>query len=166
VAALYKKFVPQDLVFKIKLRQELNTIKMNQEDDSSKLFELISRMENKYNTATYQLPLEDKIAAILENAPVEYSIILTCEQLTKVSGLQVSDIQEEITQFYCTMYGKDNNDKNNAVEFGLLSSESENQIKCYYCKKTGHKAFQYSDRKKKKHLQCKRCNKKGHLEKD
>ena len=53
IDALFTKYYPQDLLSKVKLRQELNAIKMKKEDNPSVLFKALSRIENKYNTATY-----------------------------------------------------------------------------------------------------------------
>ena len=71
VDALFNKYVPQNLVSKIELRRALNSVIMKKEEDPANLFEAISGIKNKYNTVIYQLPEEDNISTVLENAPAE-----------------------------------------------------------------------------------------------
>ena len=54
---------------------------------------------------TYQFPEEEKTETVLENAPAEYSTVLTCEQCVKESALKIEDLQEAVSQLYCTMHG-------------------------------------------------------------
>ena len=42
---------------------------------------------------------------MLENAPADYSTVLTCEKHVKVSTLKIEDLQEAVSQLYCTMHG-------------------------------------------------------------
>ena len=76
---IFKKYVPQDLISKIKLLRALNTVIMKKEEDPANLFEAIIGINNKYNTSIYQFPEEEKTATVTENAPAEYSTALTCE---------------------------------------------------------------------------------------
>ena len=69
------------------------------------LFEAIIGIENKYNSATYHLPEEDKIATVLDNAPAEYSTVLTCEKHVKGYSLNTEDLQEAMRQMYHKTYG-------------------------------------------------------------
>ena len=55
VDAVFKKYILQDLVSKIELRRALNSIIMNREEDPTNLFEVISGIDNTYNTATINL---------------------------------------------------------------------------------------------------------------
>ena len=138
VDSLFKKYVPQDLVSKIELRRALNAISMKKEEDPANLFEAISGIENKYNTSTFQLPEEEKIATILENAPAEYSTVLTCEQRSKGTSLKIEDLQEAMNQLYRTMYGNKGT-AGTDTEIGLSNTDG-GKIICYRCKKEGHKA--------------------------
>ena len=54
VDALFKKRFPQDLVSKIGLLRALNAVSMKKEEFPVNLFDMISRINNKYNTATYK----------------------------------------------------------------------------------------------------------------
>eukprot|EP00957_Ditylum_brightwellii_P066161 5020720-Ditylum_brightwellii.AAC.1 len=80
VVVLHEKFAPQDMVAKIKLRRALNSVFMKKKDDQGILFEQISRLQNRYNTASFQVSMEEQIATVLDKAPTEYSTVLTCEQ--------------------------------------------------------------------------------------
>ena len=74
VAALFKKYQPQDTITRVELRQVLkNEIKMKNGMDPSTLFEQISSVKNKYNTVTKKIDEDDLIALVLDNAsPAEY----------------------------------------------------------------------------------------------
>ena len=54
VYALFKKYVPQYLVYKIELRRALNDAITKKEEDPENLFKAISGIINKYVTAKYQ----------------------------------------------------------------------------------------------------------------
>eukprot|EP00957_Ditylum_brightwellii_P071076 5401899-Ditylum_brightwellii.AAC.1 len=62
VILLQEKFAPKDLVSKIELRGQINGISMKEEEDPSKLFEKIAALQNRYNTASYQIPMDEIIA--------------------------------------------------------------------------------------------------------
>ena len=96
--ALFKKYVPQDLVSKIELRRALNAVSTKKEEDLANLFEAISVTENKYNMAKYKLPEEEKIATVLHKAPSEYSMLLTRKQRVKGYALNIEDSQEVMSQ--------------------------------------------------------------------
>ena len=70
IDAMFKKYVPQDIMSRVELRRAMNKIRMKKREDPANLFEQISALENKYNTATYTLPDDELIAAVLENASV------------------------------------------------------------------------------------------------
>ena len=65
---------------------------------------------------------------MLENAPAEYSMVLTCEQRVKGSALKIEDLQEAMSQMYRTMYGnKVNTDAD--TEIGLASNDGSNTFR-------------------------------------
>ena len=68
VAALAKKYQPQDTITRVELRQKLNKIKMKKNEDPAKLFEQISQIENKYNTAAFTIDSANLIAVVLDAA--------------------------------------------------------------------------------------------------
>jgi hypothetical protein len=80
VEALFKEYQPQDTITRVELRQMLNGVKMKKGEGPATLFQQISSIENKYNTATKQIDEEDLIAVVLDAAPMEYQAILTSEQ--------------------------------------------------------------------------------------
>jgi hypothetical protein len=80
VKALFEKYQPKDTISKVELRQQMNRIKMKKDEDPAKLFEQISQIENKYNSATYRIPTDELIAVVLDAAPIQYQAVLTVEQ--------------------------------------------------------------------------------------
>ena len=59
---------------------------------------------------------------MLDNSPEEYSTVLTREQRIKGSAFTIEDLQEDMRQLYCTMYGnKLNTDAD--TEIGLASND-------------------------------------------
>ena len=83
VVALFKKYMPKDLLSKVELRRELAAVSMAKEEDPENMFEKIAALENKYNTATFQISSEDKIATIIEKAPKEYQTALVWNSASK-----------------------------------------------------------------------------------
>ena len=75
------------------MRRELNAARMKKEEDPANLFEAISDIENKYNTATNQFQEEEKIATVPESASADYTTVLTYEQCVKRYTLKIEDLQ-------------------------------------------------------------------------
>ena len=65
---------------RVELRQRLNQIKMNKNEDPKTLFEQIGAVRNAYNTRAKKIDEEDLIAVILDAAPERYQAVLTAEQ--------------------------------------------------------------------------------------
>jgi hypothetical protein len=64
VAAMLQRYMPQDTVTRVELRQMLNKVSMKPNDDPRVIFEQISTIENRYTTATQTIETEDLIAVI------------------------------------------------------------------------------------------------------
>eukprot|EP00957_Ditylum_brightwellii_P019016 1431520-Ditylum_brightwellii.AAC.1 len=102
VVLLHKKYSPKDLVSKIELRHDLNTIFIKKDEDPDHLFEKLLGLENQYNTALFQISSEDLIATVLEKAPKEHGTVLACEQQAKENMLTTSHLNEAMSQLYWT----------------------------------------------------------------
>jgi len=179
VDALHRKYIPQDLVSKVELRQALSAVSMKRDEDPAKLFEALSAIENKYNTASFTISNEELIATVLEKAPKEYSTVLTCEQRAKGTSLVMADLLEAMNQLWRTMYNKSSGDDADSGEIGLFGAGASDGIVCYRCGKKGHKAFKCKNPKKeggggrgnggsnsKFGGKCGTCGKKGHKSTD
>jgi hypothetical protein len=66
VVALHAKYMPDDIITKVELRQMLSKVKMKKDDEPSILFEQLSAIENRFNKPGQQIPDDDLIAAVLE----------------------------------------------------------------------------------------------------
>eukprot|EP00957_Ditylum_brightwellii_P095762 7296407-Ditylum_brightwellii.AAC.1 len=53
VVLLHKKYSPKDLVSKVELWRNLNSIIMKKDEDLDHLFETLLGLENQYNTASF-----------------------------------------------------------------------------------------------------------------
>eukprot|EP00957_Ditylum_brightwellii_P090588 6899176-Ditylum_brightwellii.AAC.1 len=69
VVMLHEKYAPQDMVAKIELRRTLNSVIMKKKDDPVVLFEQIIRLQNCYNTNTFQVSVEEQVATVIDKAP-------------------------------------------------------------------------------------------------
>eukprot|EP00957_Ditylum_brightwellii_P175305 13345757-Ditylum_brightwellii.AAC.1 len=51
--------------------------------------------------------MDEMIATVLEKVPKEYGTVLTIEQRTKGESLIMADLQEAMTQLFCTTHGRE-----------------------------------------------------------
>ena len=131
--ALFKKYVPQDLVSKTDFCRVLNNVSIKKEEEPADLFKLISCIDNKYINATYQFPYKEKIATVLKNPPSEYSTVFRCDKCVKWSALNIEYLQEAMIHMYCTMYvNKINTDTDTYIG---LASKYVSKVIWYQCKK-------------------------------
>jgi hypothetical protein len=59
VVVMLQRYMPQDTVTRVELRQMLNKVSMKPNDDLRVIFEQISAIENGYTTAMQQIEKED-----------------------------------------------------------------------------------------------------------
>jgi hypothetical protein len=135
VEALFKKYKPQDTVTRVEVRQMLNRVSMKRNDDPAVLFESLSKIENKYNTATRKLDEEDLIAVVLDKAPREYQAVLTSEQRFKGDKLTLADLNSAMNQHWRQIKGSGTSE-DDGTEVTLSAFGGY----CYKCKAKGHKA--------------------------
>jgi len=168
VAALFKKYQPQDTITRVELRQRLNQVRMKKGQDPVTLFDQISSIKNMYNTSTKQIDQEDLIAVVLDAAPIEYQALLTAEQRMKGATVTLSDLQVVMNQYWRqTKSAREKDKTNDESELTLAVFEGI----CYNCHKKGHKSFNCPDKKKTTNGQrrsrfnkkCSTCGKVGHL---
>jgi hypothetical protein len=142
VAALFKKYRPQDTITRVELRQVLNAIKMKKGTDPATLFEQISSVENKYNTATKKIDQDDLIAVVLDAAPTEYRSLLTSEQQRLGSKMTIDDLEAIMNQYWRQTQSTRNE---NGDDESDDESDDENETEvtlyggsCTNCGKNGH----------------------------
>ena len=134
VILLMKKYMPKDMMSRVELRQELQAIKMNKLEDPANLFEKMSSIRNKFSKM--KIDDEELIAIAISKAPKEYAGVITSEQRAKGNKLDLDDLEETMCQQYRTVH-QDQESDDDDNEFGLVGMEN---ITCYRCGKTGHKA--------------------------
>jgi hypothetical protein len=135
VAALKAKYMPDDVITKVELRQMLAKVTMKKDDEPSILFEQLSAIENRFNKPGEQIPDDDLIAAVLTAAPKEYVSILTAEQRSKGVALRLTDLESAMTQHWRQTTGT----LSVAEEGKEVTLLGFNGI-CYNCQKPGHRA--------------------------
>jgi hypothetical protein len=135
VAALKAKYMPDDVITKVELRQMLAKVKMKKDDEPSIIFEQLSAIENRFNKPGQQIPDDDLIAAVLTAAPKDYVSILTAEQRSKGTALRLTDLESAMTQHWRQTTGT------------LSTAEEGNEVTllgfngiCYNCQKPGYRA--------------------------
>jgi hypothetical protein len=74
--ALKAKYMPQDNVTRVELRQMLNKVSMKPNSNPAVIFEQISTIKNRYCAGTRTIDSDDLIAVMLDAATKEYSSIL------------------------------------------------------------------------------------------
>lgn len=100
VVAMLQRYMPQDTVTRVELRQMLNKVSMKPNDDPRVIFEQISTIENRYTTATQTIETEDLIAVILDAAAKDYQAVLTCEQRVRGQSVTLLDLETAMNQHY------------------------------------------------------------------
>ena len=163
VAALYKKYQPQDIITRVEMRQKLNGVRMKRGQDPSTLFEQISAIENRYNTSARKIDEEDLIAVVLDSAPVEYQGLLTAEERLKGTTLALSDLETVMEQYWRQTTSARTKNGDDDSEFSLTAFTG----KCFNCGKTGHKKAECPEQERTKyHRKCTNCGRYGHEEQD
>ena len=71
VALLLKKYMPKDRISRVELRTAMAAVSMKKDDDPAVLFEQISVIQNKFNTAQSTIDEEELIAVVISVAPRE-----------------------------------------------------------------------------------------------
>src|SRR5688572_13258889 len=146
----------------VEMRQALNGVTMKLEDNPASLFETLSGIKNRYQSASVKVTEEELIATVLEKAPWEYSTVLTCEQRVKGVSLALSDLCDAMNQLWRTM---NSGNEESGKEVSLMSKDG---VTCCKCGKKGHKAFECrlskgeDDKKGKFDGNCTTCGRKGH----
>ena len=168
VKALMTKYMPKDRISRVELRQMLASVAMKDNDNPATLFEQISAIENKYNTATSKIEEEELIAVVMTAAPKAYVSVITTEQRIQGTRLKLEDLESAMSQQYRQTVGASNGGERGGKEFTLGAFGGI----CYRCHKTGHKAKDCPDKNKKggsnekqkgnKNLKCNTCGKGGH----
>ena len=164
VERMFQKYQPEDTISKVEMRQELSKVRMKKEEDPSNMFETLLGIQNRYRTATYTVPEEELIAVVLDQAPKEYGSVLTLEQRTQGTNLELQHLEEIMRIQWRVMYNTGTTSGKEDSELSLISQDGPT---CYRCKKKGHKAFECPDGKsqdgKKRFTgKCNTCGKKGH----
>jgi hypothetical protein len=77
----FNKYSPDNRISRVELRSMLNGVTMvKNAEDPSELFEQVSAIQNRYDTAVPQIDDEELIAVVMGAAPEKYLSVITCEQ--------------------------------------------------------------------------------------
>lgn len=93
VAQLQKKYSPDDRISRVELRTMLNAVSMKTTEDPSVLFEQVSAIRNRYDTAAHQIDEEELIAVIMGAAPKEFISVITSEQRARGNQMTLDDLE-------------------------------------------------------------------------
>ncbi len=132
VKELFNKYNPEDVVSRVELRKMLAGVSMKDTQDPSTLFEQVSAIRNRYDTAEHQVDEEELIAVIMERAPEKYTTCITTTAITHAKNLTLTHLEQVMYQLW-----RQSKDSNRSIpEISLSGFEGY----CYHCKKQGHKA--------------------------
>jgi hypothetical protein len=67
---------------------------MKKDADPVTLFEQLSAIKNRYNTASRKIEEEDLIAVVIDAAPEQYQLVLTNKQLRLKNALTMEDLDK------------------------------------------------------------------------
>ena len=81
VKELFNKYNPKDVVSRVELRRMLAGVSMKETQDPTTLFEQVSAIRNRFDTASNQINKEELIAVVIERAPEKYTSCITTEQI-------------------------------------------------------------------------------------
>ena len=91
--ALEEKYNPMDRISRVEMRRRLAKVKMGKKENPDTLFHQLAAIESQYNTDTAKLDMDEKIAVILEKAPVEYANVLAVEERVSGKSLDCDKLQ-------------------------------------------------------------------------
>jgi hypothetical protein len=97
---------------------------MNKEDNPAKMFEQLSTIVNRYNTATWKIAEEEKIAVVIGAAPKIYQPVLTGVQLRLKDKMTLEDLKKAMNAYWRSMKG--GGDQDGVIEFGLCGLALQN----------------------------------------
>lgn len=138
IAALMKKFMPNDGMSSVEMRQQLDKVSMKRNDNPEVLFEQLSRIKNQFVSATVKLSEADQIAVVLGKAPKEYKSVLTNLQVVLRSGLTLEDMSTAMNLHWRSITAGEDNVIGSGNELVLSAFSGM----CYKCKKPGHKTYE------------------------
>ena len=132
VDTMLNKYIPQDMISMIKMRQALSAVSMTIDEDLTILFETLIGIWNCYTTLAYQVLDKELIANVLDKAPLEYRTVLSCKMCSQGANLELSHFQDAMNQLWWAPFSKCDND---SKDMSLVSCnlDSSQMATCYCC---------------------------------
>ena len=138
------KYAPKDRMAVVERVRKMNALSLCEGENPENLFEEIKAIDNQFKDLTHGLTEQDKIAAVLDKGPKEYSVILANTAREKGSRLTMEHLKEAMRIQWRIEHGDGKAKSGNSKEFNL-SKFSGN---CYHCGKKGHKSNKCQEKKK------------------
>jgi hypothetical protein len=76
VAALFKRFQPQDTMTRVQLRTKSGKVSMKIKDNPATIFEQLNMIKNQYTTPGQRIDEADLMAVVINTAPKDYQSLL------------------------------------------------------------------------------------------
>jgi hypothetical protein len=143
VRAIKKKHMPDDTVSKVELRRQLNGINMKKGNDPAVLGTQIASIKVRFNKPGQTIDETEFIAAVIAQAPVIYTGVLTSEQLRHGNHLKLHHLFTAMDMQWCAMGGGGKQEANDDGEIALV----EFQGVCFIYNKKGHRAHKCPSKK-------------------
>jgi hypothetical protein len=110
VKALKRKYMPEDIIFKVELRRRMNGIKMKKGRDPVELFNQISAVKVRYERPGSAIDENECIAIVISVAPSTYQGVLTSEQMRQGNSLRLAHLAVVMDMQWQAMGGSKDND--------------------------------------------------------
>jgi hypothetical protein len=119
----------------VDLRCDFNAIAIKKNDDPAGLFDQISDIKNRYNSAAYKIGEEQLQAAVLEISPDAYHGVLTVDRRAKGDACATENLQEAMNELWRKLgRKKERSEDNTEIILGAFVGT------CYSCGTNGHVA--------------------------
>ena len=102
VKALNQKYRPKDTISRVELRVMLNKVSLSNKAHPSKLFEQLSKIENRFNDPRNKIKIdpEELVACAVSAAPEKYQPVIAVQSQLKGDQLTLEDVETAMLNYW------------------------------------------------------------------
>ena len=147
VTLLDRRYNARDTTSLLELKQELNDIRMKDDEEPSAMFGRMMRIKNRYDAPGDTISDRDLMSAALRAAPTQYQAVLTAIRVAAANNLTSDMIEDAMMSHYRLVAGSDacktsnkRGGKNANGEYQLAAvATRKNKNACWDCGNMGHR---------------------------